>query len=406
MRRMRPLEVDVLTATRARVAWAFDRFERLAVSFSGGKDSTVLLHLVAEEARLRGRRFTLVFIDWEAQYRATIRHVEAMFERYADIIDPMWIALPLRTTNACSAFEPEWTCWDPARRDLWVRDLPAGAITRPEQLTCYRERMTFEELIAVLGDHIGQGEMVGSFVGIRTVESLNRYRALARDDKGTLDDRPWTSPAGERAWNVYPIYDWRTADIWTWHAQTGAPYNPIYDQMWRAGLSIHQMRICEPYGDEQRRGLWLYHILEPESWARVVARVAGANTGALYAGEPGNIMGNTTITLPPGHSWRSYADFLLATMPAPTAEHYQNKIAVYRRWWQVNRDLELPDSQPGDCGARDVPSWRRVCKMLLKNDYWAKTLCFSPQKTAAQARYQDIMRRRRAAWEAEREPQS
>lgn len=398
---MRPLDVDVLTAAQSRVAWAFERFERLAVSFSGGKDSTVLLHLVAEEARRRGRRFTLVFIDWEAQYRATIQHVEAMFARYAHIIDPMWIALPLRTTNACSAFEPEWTCWDPARQDLWVRELPAGAITRSEQLGCYRERMTFEELVEVLGDHIGQGESVGSFVGIRTVESLNRYRALARDDKGALDDKPFTSPAGDRAWNIYPLYDWRTADIWTWHAQTGAPYNPIYDQMWRAGLSIHQMRICEPYGDEQRRGLWLYHILEPESWAKVVARVAGANTGALYAGESGNIMGNTTITLPAGHSWQSYATFLLDTMPTPTAEHYRNKIAVYRRWWQVNRDLELPDSQPGDCGARDVPSWRRVCKMLLKNDFWAKTLCFSPQKTAALARYHDLMKRRRAAWESD-----
>jgi predicted phosphoadenosine phosphosulfate sulfurtransferase len=27
------------------------------------------------------------------------------------------------------------------------------------------------------------------------------------------------------------------------------------------------MRICEPFGPEQRQGLWLYHVIEPERWA-------------------------------------------------------------------------------------------------------------------------------------------
>ena len=30
-----------------------------------------------------------------------------------------------------------------------------------------------------------------------------------------------------------------------------------------AGLTVHQMRICQPYGDDQRRGLWLFHLIEP-----------------------------------------------------------------------------------------------------------------------------------------------
>jgi predicted phosphoadenosine phosphosulfate sulfurtransferase len=46
----RGLGIDVLTAARQRVSLVFDDFERVAVSFSGGKDSTVLLHLVMEEA--------------------------------------------------------------------------------------------------------------------------------------------------------------------------------------------------------------------------------------------------------------------------------------------------------------------------------------------------------------------
>lgn len=45
----------VLEAARERIAWAFDEFEKLYVSFSGGKDSTVMLHLVMDEAIKRDR---------------------------------------------------------------------------------------------------------------------------------------------------------------------------------------------------------------------------------------------------------------------------------------------------------------------------------------------------------------
>ncbi len=167
--------------------------------------------------------------------------------------------------------------------------------------------------------------------------------------------------------------------------------------MHQAGLSIHQMRICEPYGDEQRRGLWLYQLIEPDTWGRVCARVAGAGTGALYATESGNVLGNIKVTLPTGHTWQSFALFLLESMPPPTAEHYRNKIAVWLRWYQ-ERGYEIAEELPGDTGAKDMPSWRRVCKMLLKNDYWCKMLYFAPTKSAAYERYQKIMRKRRDRW--------
>ena len=201
----------------------------------------------------------------------------------------------------------------------------------------------------------------------------------------------------EHAFNVYPIYDWKTADVWTYFARTGLPYNRLYDRMHQAGLTPHQMRICEPYGDEQRRSLWLFHAVEPETWAKVCARVAGANSGALYAVERGNILGNARITLPPGHTWLSFAMFLLDTMPSTTAEHYRDKIAVYLNYCN-HKHVEVPDSQPGDTGSKDVPSWRRICKVLLRNDYWCKGLSFSPTKPEAYERYKKIMARRRSQW--------
>lgn len=399
MRATRPLGMDVLTASKARIAWVFDRFDRISLAFSAGKDSTVLLHLTMAEAAKRGRKVAVLFIDWEAQYNLTIRHAEAMFDLYSEHMEPYWVALPLRTTNACSLIEPEWTCWDPDKRALWVRQPPARAITDPTALDFYRPNMTFEDFIADFARWYGRGQTTASMVGIRANESLRRMHAIAKDEKVCLDGRRWTTAAGHDVWNVHPIYDWKAADIWTFHARTGLPHNPVYDRMHQAGLHPQRMRICEPYGDEQRQGLWLFHVLEPETWARVVQRVEGANAGALYSNAKGNVSGRGTPTLPPGHTWKTFADFLLGTIPRARAEHYRNKIATYIRWWQVNRGLtDLPDEQDRDCGSFDVPSWRRVCKMLLKNDYWATTLCFGPQRTHAYAKYQELMRERRRAW--------
>ena len=50
--------------------------------------------------------------------------------------------------------------------------------------------------------------------------------------------------------------------------------------MHKAGVKLSLQRICQPYGDDQRRGLWLFHLIEPETWAKVVARVNGAKVFA------------------------------------------------------------------------------------------------------------------------------
>jgi predicted phosphoadenosine phosphosulfate sulfurtransferase len=256
--------------------------------------------------------------------------------------------------------------------------------------------MTFEEFVPEFGEWFGDGSRSMNFVGIRTAESLNRWRTIFAS-KGTHKKYQWTTRCAPNSYNAYPLYDWAVEDVWTYFGTSKKPYNPIYDRMHRAGLTLSQMRICEPYGDEQRRGLWLYHVLEPETWGKVVARVAGANSASLYAGESGNILGNRTISKPPHHTWESFAKLLLDTMPPETAEHYRDKFSVWRRWYEV-RGQEIADELPNDIGAEDLPSWRRLCKVLLRNDYWCKTLCFSPTKADGRTRYHALMKRRRDQW--------
>lgn len=175
------------------------------------------------------------------------------------------------------------------------------------------------------------------------------------------------------------------------------PHNHLYDLMHKAGLTISQQRICQPYGDDQRRGLWLFHLIEPETWARIVARVNGANSGALYINETGNINGYRAISKPEGHTWKSFATLLLNSLPPKTKEHYENKIFLFVKWWEARGYPEgLPDEVDRALEtARKVPSWRRVCKTLLRNDYWSKGLGFSQHKSEAYLKYLDLMRRRK-----------
>ncbi len=390
----------VLEAARQRIAMVFDRFPRIYVSFSGGKDSTAMLHLVMEEAIRRRRTIGLLFVDLEAQYRLTIEYVQAMFDLYRDHIEPYWVCLPIHLRNAVSQYEPQWICWEPGREADWVRPMPPLGMADELFFPFFRRGMEFEEFVPAFGHWYGGGKLACCFVGIRADESLNRWRTIAGGRKQTFEGHRWTTWCGQGLYNAYPIYDWRTEDIWTYHGKFGKPYNRLYDRMHQAGLTIHQMRICQPYGDDQRKGLWLFHIIEPETWARVVARVNGANQGSLYARETGNILGRIRIDKPPGHTWQSFAMLLLESQPPRTQEHYRNKIAVFLKWY-ADRGYQrgIPDEAPSDEeAARKVPSWRRICKALLRNDYWCKGLSFSQHKSEAYQKYLTVMKARRQRW--------
>lgn len=396
-----PMGIDVLAAARARIAWTFDEFPRVYLSFSAGKDSTIMLHLVADEARKRGRKFGLLMVDLEGQYKLTIDHGKRCVDMYADCIDLHWVCLPIHLRNAVSVYEPFWKCWDTEAKDAWIRECPDWAVSDPAAYPFFFDGMEFEEFVPLFGEWYAQGEKTACFVGIRTDESLNRFRTIVQSKKETWKGERFTSKITDNVYNCYPIYDWKSADLWTYHARNpDRPSNKLYDLMHKAGVPMGHMRICQPYGDDQRRGLWLFHLIEPETWARVVARVNGANGGALYVQEWGNINGYRGITKPAGHTWQTFADLLVNSMPPKTREHYQNKIVLFQKWW-IERGY--PDGIPDEAhyemeAARRAPSWRRVCKSLLRNDYWGKGMGFSQHKSAAYQKYLDLMRRRKTAW--------
>lgn len=391
---------NVYGAAVERIGYTFDNFERIYVSFSGGKDSTVMIHMVMDEAIRRGRKVGILVIDLEAQYRATMEHVEAVLDQYAEHSEQYWVCLPMLLRNAVSQFQPRWCCWEPEAREGWVREIPQhpSVISDPAAFPFFSSRMEFEEFMVLFGLWYSGGKDTAAFVGIRCDESLNRFRTVASNSKESHGGKRFTTRVEGPLFNAYPIYDWKTQDVWTYHAKFPAKrWNRLYDMMHLAGLTIHQMRICQPYGDDQRRGLWLYHLIEPESWFRVVARVNGANSGALYIQESGNINGYQSVACPPGHTWKSFCNLLLESLPRPTREHYQRKFRSFIKGWEGRGYVDgIPNEAPKVLESKMwAPSWRRLCKVLLRNDHWCKGLGLTQPKSKAYQDYVEMMRKKR-----------
>jgi predicted phosphoadenosine phosphosulfate sulfurtransferase len=147
--------------------------------------------------------------------------------------------------------------------------------------------------------------------------------------------------------------------------------------MYRHGVPFRDMRICQPYGDDQRKGLDLWHALEPYTWERVLERVTGVNYGARYARN--KMLGyHRGLGLPEGHTWKSYTFFLLSTLPDVMRERYLSNFAVFLEWWQRHNFPEyaaLPqDGDPKEYGRHRIPTWRRLALCIVKNDFNGSSL--------------------------------
>jgi predicted phosphoadenosine phosphosulfate sulfurtransferase len=272
----------------------------------------------------------------------------------------------------------------------WVRQIPADATTHYDWFV---PRMEFEEFMVEWGRWYGGGARTAAMIGIRADESLHRLGTIVRwEQKPMWKGRRFTTGTGGNVYNVYPIYDWRTEDIWRFHARyPELPHNRIYDLMHKAGVPLSKQRLCQPYGDDQRQGLWLFHLLEPETWTLIVSRVNGANTGALYVQEQGNVAGYGKVTLPAGHTWKSYTNLLLASLPKPTREHFIRRFRSFIKGWEGRGYAEIPDCAPDVLESKQwAPSWRRMAKCLLRNDYWCKSLGQAQPKSDAWMEFKAI----------------
>ena len=275
------LKKNVLDAAIERLEIIFKNFENVYFSVSGGKDSSVMVQLANIVAKRMNKKFDVLFIDLEAQYRYTVEHIEEL-KKLSQIRDFYHIALPIALRNAVSILQPKWICWEEESKHLWVRKLPEDSININKCIfPWFKKGEEFEEFIIQFAIWYQKkyGGKIACGVGIRTDESLNRFRTIAfQNRKVTYEKYNWTTKVKFHekyidAYNFYPIYDWTADDIWGAVSKLDLKFNYIYELMYKNGVSIYEQRLCQPYGDDQRNGLDQFKALEYETWSKILDRV-------------------------------------------------------------------------------------------------------------------------------------
>ncbi len=387
------LEKNVLDASLERLEIIFKNFNNIYFSVSGGKDSSVMVQLANIVAKKMNRKFDVLFIDLEAQYRNTIEHVEEL-KRLSQIRDFYHITLPIALRNAVSVLQPKWICWEEESSYLWVRDMPKNSINVNNcPFQWFKKGEEFEEFIVQFANWYQKKYKgkVACGVGIRTDESLNRFRTIAfQNKKITYEDYNWTTKVkiSERhidAYNFYPIYDWTAEDIWGAVSQLNLKFNNIYELMYKNGVSIYEQRLCQPYGDDQRNGLDQFKALEYDTWSRVLNRVNGVNFGNIYCKT--TALGNIKSCKPDFMSWQEYTVFLLESIGIYNEDlmmHYYRKIKKFMIWYSCKYGIEIKDIPDiADCkleSQKKVISWRRIARAIEKNDFYLRRLSFAQTK--------------------------
>ena len=93
------IEKNVLDAAIERLEIVFQNFDNIYFSVSGGKDSSVMVQLANIVAKKLNKKFDVLFIDLEAQYKHTVKHIEEL-KQLSQIRDFYHIALPMALRNA------------------------------------------------------------------------------------------------------------------------------------------------------------------------------------------------------------------------------------------------------------------------------------------------------------------
>jgi predicted phosphoadenosine phosphosulfate sulfurtransferase len=357
--RKRYLKIDVLTAARRRVAAMFDAFDRVVVSTSGGKDSTVLLHLVHAEAQQRGQQIDVFFLDQEAEYQATIDLMRVQMA--LPMVRPHWYQVPVLMTNATSSDELFLRAWHPDERDQWLRPHEPNAVTvAPDAPDRFYPLLEWVES--------RWGERTAVCVGLRADESPQRFRAVTRSP--AYRDWRWTSVGKGGATRCYPIYDWAFRDVWAYIGQQQIPYNRIYDYQWAAQRPERTMRVSNLIHEHAYTCLTDLAAFEPDTYAALSRRLAGVRTAARYAAEPTIYRAGERPAA--FATWAAYRAFLLAQQSPELRSRYQHRFAQQPQTESVYRQqctqLLLNDVE-GSVAVRT-----RESALVARKAQWAKEL--------------------------------
>jgi predicted phosphoadenosine phosphosulfate sulfurtransferase len=418
------LNENVYDAAQDRLKIIFEQFERVYVSFSGGKDSGVMLNMCIDYIRKNKieKKLGILVMDNECNFEVSLKFMHSIIQNNLDILEVYWCCLPITLPCTVSSYQMDWQCWNTQESHKWVRPMPKESYIvnmKNKPFDFFRENMLDKEFYDLFGNWFSQGKTCACLIGIRCDESLNRFRAIMNDKKEMLNGLHWTKNKyveNANCYNCYPIYDWKTQDIWVANQKFGWEYNTLYDIFYMAGLTIAQMRVASPFMSESKSSLNLYRVIDPGVWATLCARVQGANFIATY----GKQLSYHSFKLPAHHTWKSFVKFLLDTLPKEVSKNFKVRfIQSFKYWGRVGRGLDektilelkennIPFKLNGNtahgrkdkqrvviqsfpdhldflsCHNSDVASWKRFAITILKNDHTCKYMGLAPTKDQAE----------------------
>ena len=422
--------MNVYEALIKRLDFVFSEFDKVVVSFSGGKDSGVLLLITMDYAKRTGNlgRIAVYHMDYEAQYTKTTEYVDRVFNSLPDGVDGFRVCLPVKAQCSTSMFQAYWQPWKLSEKDIWCRPMPTKYVINEDNFPWdFDYEISDYEFNIEFGKAVYPNKKVCFLIGIRTQESLNRWRTMnrriaANEYKG----RNYTTVITDKLVNAYPLFDWAVEDVWTANARFGYDYNKIYDLMYMAGVPLSKMRVASPFNDCAQDALKMYKVLEPDTWGLLVGRVNGVNFTGLYGGT--TAMGWKKITKPAHFTWKQYMYFLLDTLPEETRKNYLYKLGVSIKFWKERggclsdetikelRDagvnIEVSDHTNYKTSKKpvrmdylddidikefkEIPTYKRMCICIIKNDHLCKYMGFSltkdemKRRKAIQEKYKDL----------------
>lgn len=165
--------------------------EHLAVAFSGGKDSLVILHLALHAI---SPKIPILFSSTTVEFPETIRYVQNLAEEWnlnLHVVAPKKSLFTAVKERGWATHENRWCC-------------------RP-----YKETPAFQ--------FITEEKIPAEITGTHRTESIYR-RSL------TPIKMPKKEPFLIR---VNPIYDWNQWEVWRYIKSKELPYNPLYDKGYR-----------------------------------------------------------------------------------------------------------------------------------------------------------------------------
>ena len=171
--------------------------------------------------------------------------------------------VPIHLRNAVSQIQPYWIPWELSKRDAWVREYPDDphVVTDVNYFPFFRYGMEFEEFVPAFADWFSQGKKTAIVVGIRSDESLNRFRTIRNERKVTYKEYAYTTklhPEGtDEVYNVYPIYDFKTRDVWIANGKCGYDYNPNHVAPPEMKLLKQITGLAEAFKNEEFSRSWI-----------------------------------------------------------------------------------------------------------------------------------------------------